>query len=243
VAKEKAIGEYYRDTAQAAAFQDMVCSTSMIEEEEDEEGLEKGIEEAITQEYIEETLSTWELCHVGLETTQQQEKEQASGPLRTLSPQPSGAAVAASGMPEGFNLQNNSNQLSPPALARDVVPDEYHEYLHISEARDDRGLPPHRHHDHHIRLIEGRTPPFEPIRALDENRLRALREYLKTNLERGWIRESTSPAGAPIHFVQKKDGGLRLCVDYRGLNAITVKDRMPLPLIGEALDRLANAKI
>jgi hypothetical protein len=86
-------------------------------------------------------------------------------------------------------------------------------------------------------------PPFEPIRALDENRLCALREHLETNLERGWIQESTSPAGAPIHFVQKKDGSLRLCVDYRGLNAIMVKDRTPLPLIGEALDRLANAKI
>jgi hypothetical protein len=86
-------------------------------------------------------------------------------------------------------------------------------------------------------------PPFEPIRALDENRLHALREYLEMNLEWGWIWESTSPAGVPIHFVQKKDGSLRLCVDYQGLNAIMVKDHTPLPLIGEALDRLANAKI
>jgi hypothetical protein len=70
VAEEKAIGEYYRDTVQDTAFQDIVCSTSMLEEEEDEEREERGIEEAITQGYIEETLTTWELCHVGLETTQ-----------------------------------------------------------------------------------------------------------------------------------------------------------------------------
>jgi hypothetical protein len=70
VAEEKAIGEYYRDTAQDTAFQDIVCSTSMLVEEEDEEREESGIEEAITQGYIEETLTTWELCHVGLETTQ-----------------------------------------------------------------------------------------------------------------------------------------------------------------------------
>jgi hypothetical protein len=164
VAEEKAIGEYYRDTAQAVAFQDIVCSTSMLEEEE-EERLERGIEEAMTQEYIEETFSTWELCHVGLETTQQQEEE----------------------MSEGFNLQNNSNQSPPPVLAGDVVPSEYHDYLHVFEARDNQGLPPHRHHDHHIPLVEGRAPPFEPIGALDENRLRALREYLETNLGRGWI--------------------------------------------------------
>jgi hypothetical protein len=58
VAEEKAIGEYYRDTAQDTAFQDIVCSTSMLEEEEDEEREERGIEEAITQGYIEETLTT-----------------------------------------------------------------------------------------------------------------------------------------------------------------------------------------
>jgi hypothetical protein len=243
VAEEKVIGEYYQDTTQDTAFQDTVCSASMLQEEEEEEREERDIEVAITQGYIEETLSTWELCHVGLETAQVQECRSASDPLRILSPYPSGAAVEASEMPGGFNLQNNSNQSSPPTLTRDIVPGEYHEYLHVFEARDDQGLPPHRHYDHHIPLLEGKTPPFEPIRALDENRLRALREYLETNLKRGWIRESTSPAGAPIHFVQKKDGSLRLCVDYRGLNAITVKDHTPLPLIGEALDRLANAKI
>jgi hypothetical protein len=70
VAEEKAIGEYYRYTTQDMAFQDIVCSTSMLEEEEDEEGEERGIVEAITQGYIDETLTTWELCHVRLETTQ-----------------------------------------------------------------------------------------------------------------------------------------------------------------------------
>jgi hypothetical protein len=151
--------------------------------------------------------------------------------------------VAASGTLGGFNLQNNSNQSSPPTLIGDIVPGEYHEYLHVFEARKDQGLPPHRHHDHHIPLLKVKMPHFEPIRALDENRLCVLREYLEMNLERGWIQESTSATGAPIHFVQKKDGSLRLCVDYRGLNAITIKDCTPLPLIGEALDRLGNAKI
>jgi hypothetical protein len=78
---------------------------------------------------------------------------------------------------------------------------------------------------------------------LDEGRLCALREYLETSLEWGWIRSLTSPVGAPIHFIKKKDGSLRLCVDYRELNAITIKDRIPLLLIGEALDWLANAKV
>jgi hypothetical protein len=92
-------------------------------------------------------------------------------------------------------------------------------------------------------LIDNQVPPFEPLRALDETRLQTLQEYLDSSVKKGWIRSSTSPAGALIHFVKKNNGGLRLCVDYRGLNAITVKDRTPLPLIGKALDCLSKAKI
>ena len=62
-------------------------------------------------------------------------------------------------------------------------------------------------------------------------------------MQNGWIRHSASEAGAPILFVPKKDGTLRLCVDYRGLNAITVKNRYPLPLVGEIMDRLSGATI
>jgi hypothetical protein len=91
-------------------------------------------------------------------------------------------------------------------------------------------------------VLKGKTPPFEPLRALDENRLYALREYLEMSLEWGWIWNSTSPAGVPIHFMYQKDSSLRLCVDYRGLNAITVKDCMLLLLIGKVLDQFANAK-
>jgi len=73
--------------------------------------------------------------------------------------------------------------------------------------------------------------------------MKAPKEYLEVNEKWGWIRASTSPAGAPIHSVKKKDGGLCLCVDYRQLNEITIKDRTPLPLIGESLDQLSNATI
>ena len=103
--------------------------------------------------------------------------------------------------------------------------------------------PPHCTHDHHIPLEEGKTPPYEPLRPLNEEKMKALREYLETNEKQGWIRVSTSPVGAPIHFVNKKDGGLRLCVDYRQLNEITIKDRTPLLLIGESLDQLSSATI
>jgi hypothetical protein len=87
------------------------------------------------------------------------------------------------------------------------------------------------------------TPPYEPLRPLNEEKMRTVKDYSDINEKRGWIRASTSPVGAPIHFVKQKDGSLRLCVDYRRLNDITIKDRMPLPLIGESPDLLANATI
>jgi len=73
--------------------------------------------------------------------------------------------------------------------------------------------------------------------------LKALDDYIKEALAKGWIHESQSPAGTPILFVPKKSGKLRLCVDYHGLNAITIKNRYPLPLISELLDRLSGSVV
>ena len=67
--------------------------------------------------------------------------------------------------------------------------------------------------------------------------------YIETNLENGFIQRSSSPAAAPILFIKKKDSSLRLCVDYRVLNSITVKNRYPLLLISEILDRVRGATI
>ena len=72
--------------------------------------------------------------------------------------------------------------------------------------------------------------------------LETLKAYIETNLANGFIRPSKSPAGAPILFDWKSDGSLWLCVNYRGLNNLTIKNRYPLPLIGESLDRLGRAK-
>ena len=61
-------------------------------------------------------------------------------------------------------------------------------------------------------------PPCEPLRPLNEEKRRVLKEYLEVNEKREWIWVSTSLAGVPIHFVKKKDEGLCLCMDYRQLN-------------------------
>ena len=74
-------------------------------------------------------------------------------------------------------------------------------------------------------------------------KLKALDYYINDTFAKGWIRESKSPIGAPILFVPKKSGELRLYIDYRGLNAITLKNQYPLPFINELLDRLNSSTI
>jgi len=103
-------------------------------------------------------------------------------------------------------------------------------------------LPPLEGRTHSIDLQEGAEPPWRHVYALAEKEIDALREYLEGALTKGWIRRSASPAGALILFVPKKGGGLRLCVDYRALNEITIKNRTPLPLISETFDRLSRAR-
>jgi hypothetical protein len=92
-----------------------------------------------------------------------------------------------------------------------------------------------------IDLLPGKEPLYGPMYPLSLRELVALKEFLEENLAKGFIRESKSPAGAPILFASKKDGSLRLCVDYRGLNAVTVKNRYSLPLISEIIDRVQGA--
>ena len=124
-----------------------------------------------------------------------------------------------------------------------MIPKEYEEFSTLfDEEATEEALPSHQPWDHTIPIKEGMEPSKSPIYPLSAEKLNALREYLDENLKKGFIRESQSPAGYPILFVPKKDGKLRLCVDYRGLNNVTIKNSYPLPLISELQDRLQGAK-
>jgi len=91
--------------------------------------------------------------------------------------------------------------------------------------------------------VEGTQPPFGPIYNLSQGKLVALREYINEHLEKGFIQHAKSSTSAPIFFVKKKDGSLRICVDYHGLNQFTIKNQYPLPLISRLLDELNHAKV
>ena len=124
-----------------------------------------------------------------------------------------------------------------------TLPIKHSAYARIFSEKESRTLAPFNKHAHAIDLDGDVVPPHGPIYPLAEPELEVLREYLNDAIEKGWIRPSRSPTGAPILFVPKKGGQLRLCVDYRALNRLTRKNRAPLPLIGEILDRLGRAKV
>jgi hypothetical protein len=123
-----------------------------------------------------------------------------------------------------------------------VLPPHYHEYSDVFSRSAADELPPHRPQDHEIRLYEGKQPPHFRPRGMSQEELVATKKYLDEHLDKGFIRPSGSSSAAPVLLVRKPGGGLRFCVDYRGLNDITVKNRYPIPLIRETLDRLSKAK-
>ena len=123
------------------------------------------------------------------------------------------------------------------------VPEMYHEFSDVFSKGKADTLPPHREYDLKIEVDESVKLQPGPIYPLSEHELHALREFIDENLRNGFIRPSSSPFGAPVLFVKKKDGTLRLCVDFRKLNALTRKDKYPLPLISDLLDAPRKAKV
>ncbi|GKB17848.1 putative reverse transcriptase domain-containing protein [Tanacetum coccineum] len=104
-------------------------------------------------------------------------------------------------------------------------------------------LPPTRQVKFHIELILGAAPVARAPYRLAPAEMKELAEQLKELSDKGFIRPSSSPWGAPILFVKKKDGSFRMCIDYRELNKLTVKNRYPLPRIDDLFDQLQGSSI
>ncbi|KAJ9566947.1 hypothetical protein OSB04_002913 [Centaurea solstitialis] len=103
------------------------------------------------------------------------------------------------------------------------------------------GLPPHRQVEFHIDLVPGAAPIAKSPYRLAPSEMQELSNQLQELLDKGFIRPSSSPWGAPVLFVKKKDGSFRMCIDYRELNKLTIKNRYPLPRIDDLFDQLQGA--
>ena len=146
---------------------------------------------------------------------------------------------AQSGAQSGVQIQDKAQVralLFNEALIE--VPAEYSDYSNVFSAENAAELPKNTGmNEYAIKLEEGKQPPFGPIYNLGLVELEILKTYIETNLANSFIRPSKSPAGASILFNRKPNWSLRLCVDYRGLNNITIKNQYLLPLIDELLDQ------
>ncbi|TYK28801.1 ty3-gypsy retrotransposon protein [Cucumis melo var. makuwa] len=105
------------------------------------------------------------------------------------------------------------------------------------------GLPPHREVEFAIELESSTTPISRALYRMAPVELKELKVQLQELLDEGFIRPSVSPWGAPVLFVKKKDGSMHLCIDYRELNKVTVKNRYPLPRIDDLFDQLQGATV
>lgn len=129
---------------------------------------------------------------------------------------------------------------SPLAATTDHLPQVYNDFSDVFSKTLATELPPHRPWDCTIELRTGAPLPRGCVYPLSIPE--AMEQYVEEALKQGFIRPSTSPAASPFFFVEKKDGGLRPCIDCRALNNSTVKFSCPLPLLPPALEQLRTAK-
>ncbi|GJX41729.1 putative reverse transcriptase domain-containing protein [Tanacetum coccineum] len=135
---------------------------------------------------------------------------------------------------KGTEDKSKEKRLEDVPIVRDF-PDVFPEDL--------PGLPPTRQVEFQIDLIPGAAPVARAPYRLAPSEMKELSEQLKELSDKGFIRPSSSPWGAPVLFVKKKDGSFRMCIDYRELNKLTVKNRYPLPRIDDLFDQLQGSSV
>ena len=104
-------------------------------------------------------------------------------------------------------------------------------------------MPPEREVEFSIDLVPGTKPVSMAPYRMSASELAELKKQLEDLLDKKFVRPSVSPWGAPVLLVKKKDGSMRLCIDYRQLNKVTIKNRYPLPRIDDLMDQLVGARV
>ena len=140
-------------------------------------------------------------------------------------------------------IQTEINLKKEILPVEEQIPEEFHEFLDVFSEEKATRFPEPRQWDHKIEMKDTFVPKLFKTYNLTPQEQIELDKFLKENLEKGYIRPSQSPMASPFFFVDKKDGKLRPCQDYRYLNEHTIKNAYPLPLITELLDKLKGAKL
>jgi hypothetical protein len=142
-------------------------------------------------------------------------------------------------------FKRNADASHPPTVhptPTEGIPDHLREFSSVFSKESFDALPDPKPWDHAIELVPGEKQSSCKVYPLSPSEQKELDVFLQENLKSGRIRPSKSPMASPVFFIKKKDGTLRLVQDYRTLNAITVKNKYPLPLISELIEKLRGAK-
>ena len=122
------------------------------------------------------------------------------------------------------------------------IPLQYRDLAVVFSKKEADKLQPRRLTDCKIVLEKDASLHYGPIYPLSEEEKKVLKEYIEEILKKGFIRPSESQAGYSVLFQKKKDGSLKLCVDYKKLNAVTIRNSYPLPLINDIIEKVKGAK-
>ena len=139
-------------------------------------------------------------------------------------------------------IAEKESKTKRPKTFEETVPRHYHDFKHVFSKESFDEMPPRRPWDHAIELVPGAEVLDCKIYPLNLEEQKQLDAFLDENLQSGRIRPSKSPMASPFFFIKKKDGTLRPVQDYRRLNDLTIKNRYPLPLIQELVDKLRKAR-
>jgi hypothetical protein len=139
-----------------------------------------------------------------------------------------------------FRLKNEA--MRKQILAK--LPSNYADFVNVFSKSQSDELPPYRSSDYKIELLPDATPlRAHPLYSMSTEQLVALKEYLTENLRKKWIIPSGAEYGSPVLFAKKPNNSLRLCMNYRKLNARIRKNTYSLPLIEEILERISRVRI
>jgi hypothetical protein len=142
--------------------------------------------------------------------------------------------------PEDYEKFMTNSVATDPKLK---LPPEYYEFADVFKHKSEFTLPDRKPGiDHAINLKPGSEPPYKRGFAMNPTQLAAVKKHVDEGMAMDIMEPSNSSCASPVLLVKKPGGGIRVCVDYRALNALTVKDRYPIPLIKETLERLSKAK-
>ncbi|KAE8548994.1 hypothetical protein EYB25_009377 [Talaromyces marneffei] len=182
------------------------------------------------------------------EPTEKEELKRSSHKAKTVHSQDKHldaniAVIRAAGFFRNVKSKGAETFMTKLPEIKEQLPERYHDYADVFSKTKSDELPARREYDHRIELEKDAELGYCPLYRMTEAELEAMKDYILENLHKGFITPSNSPFASPILVVKKADGGLRFCVDYRKLNALTRKDRYPLPLIDEVFERIHKAKI